>query len=40
MATNLLAKMWQNYLPLPLQAYRSAIPKRNGISQPQYAQFD
>ena len=35
MATNLVAKMGQNYLP-PCN-YRSAIPKRNGISQPQYA---
>ena len=34
MATNLVAKMGQNYLP-PCN-YRSAIPKRNGISQPQY----
>jgi len=36
MATNLVAKMGQNYLPPPC-TYRSAILKRNGISQPQYA---
>jgi len=34
MATNLVAKMGQNYLP-PC-TYCSTIPKRNGISQPQY----
>jgi len=33
MATNLVAKMGQNYLP-PC-TYRSVNPKRNGISRPQ-----
>ena len=35
MATNLVAKMGQNYLP-PC-TYRSVIPKRNGISPCKYA---
>ena len=36
MATNLVARMGQNYLP-PICTYRSLIPKRNGISLPQCA---
>ena len=35
MATNLVAKMGQNYLPVC--TYRSVIPKRNGISPCKYA---